>query len=105
MSQDYEGDERQEPTDRRDYRNQHFHLKKEITWGHVVTTIFLVGGMFGLYTDNIRQHQLADKRISVIESQMQLQHEQMMQVRTMVDTRLTSIDAKLDRIVDRMLDK
>lgn len=84
---------------------KHLHLKKEVTWGHLISTAFLVAAMIGIYTDNIIQHQNADKRLSVIETQIETQHEQVMLIRTSVDSRLTSIDAKLDRLIERMINK
>ncbi|MBL4759382.1 MAG: hypothetical protein JKY80_00800 [Mariprofundaceae bacterium] len=82
-----------------------FHLKREITWGHLLTTVFLFGSIVGLYEDNNQQHLLADKRITVVEMQIKSEHEQGLLSRSEMRDRLQSIDTKLDRLLDRMIDK
>lgn len=30
---------------------EEWHIRKEVTWGHIVTTIFLIGSLLGVYLD------------------------------------------------------
>ena len=79
------------------------HLDHRFTYGHLISTILLVGAMIGAYTDNISQHSLADKRISIIESQMKANQDAAKDFRTQLNERMLSMDEKLDRLVEREL--
>lgn len=79
----------------------HWHLKKEIQLGHVISTIiFAASGLF--YVTKM------DQRIAVIESQMVSQKDRdMMQDRqhsealALIREQMKSMDGKLDRLVER----
>lgn len=79
----------------------HWHLKKEIQVGHVVTTlIFAMTGL--IYVTKM------DQRIAVIESQVAAQKERdMMQDKqhsealSLIREQMNRMDGKLDRLVER----
>lgn len=83
----------------------HFHLSREFTWGHIMSTLILLAGLIGIYTDNIRQHEEADKRITVAEARIHDQQESSQRINQAMEKRLQSIDQKLDRLIERELNK
>jgi len=80
-----------------------FHLKPEITWGHLISTLLLFGAIIGLYENNGDRHSVADKRITVVEMQITDLHEQALISRSEMNDRLKSIDTKLDRLLDKLI--
>ena len=79
------------------------HLDHRVTYGHIISTILLLGVVLGVYTDNISQHNLADKRISIIEAQMEANQDAAKDFREQLNKRLLSMGEKLDRLIEREL--
>ena len=82
-----------------------WHISRQITLGHIVTTLMLFAGLVGIYTDNQAQHQDADKRITVVETQVRVEHEANQQDRARTASALSDISKKLDRLIERELDR
>jgi|GEM_PF-6912242 len=80
---------------------EHWHLKKELTWGHLLSTVMLLVMMIGVYTDNQAEKQTLSERIRVLEVQ-QIEQKQM------IDVRLQSMQSSLDEIrrgMEKLIDR
>ena len=85
-------------------RNQ-WHLDKRLSASHIMTSMVLIGALLGVYMDNQSQHQLADKRITVIETQIESDHERDNALRARMDGKLGSIENKIDKLIERELNR
>ena len=97
----YEGEER---------REERWHIKKEVTWGHLVSTFVLAGVVLSSYIEMGEgiQHNKAE----MIANQREIEHVRELnalntgQLRSAiheVGLQFEKIDSKLDKLIDREL--
>lgn len=79
-------------------RHEHWHLRKEINVGHMISTIMLMVAAF-TWSSNI------DKRVTVLETRQEQQSQQTTEMRAELRTELRTLNDKLDKLIERELDR
>ena len=88
-----------------DRRNESWHVKKELTWGHIVTTIMLAAGMITVYTDMSSSIEHNRQEIQHVKEINELQTQNFKKAVTDVNDKFEKIDKKLDKLIDYRLSK
>ncbi len=89
---DYDGPERR--------GHAGWHLRKELNVGHMLTTLALLGGLTMTWSQLNVRIALLEKSIEQQSNTDKRQDESSREAFARVDARLSSIDAKLDELVD-----
>lgn len=105
-----------------DRRRDQWHIKKEVTWGHIVSTIMLAVGLVGVYIDiNARidnngnkiaenandiefVRQIHDKDILADDKRMRRLEERNSDALKKIDATFDKIDKKLDKLIEKQHD-
>ena len=90
--------------------NDPWHIKKEITWGHIMSTIVLAGALLTAWADmgsriDDNSHLVAAnaREIEHVKELDEVNKQQMKVVIQGLSAQYDKIDEKLDKIIDREL--
>jgi len=85
-----------------------FHLKRELTWGHIVSTIFLCLALLGSYNslsaEQQRKTSSMESKLAVLEVQLKATAHETQTIRVETRASLESINKKLDRLIERRME-
>lgn len=81
-----------------DRRHEHWHVRKEINVGHMLTTLALVIAALS-WSNSI------DKRVTVLETRQDQQAQQTTEMRAELRTELRLVNDKLDKLIERELSR
>lgn len=83
-----------------DERVDGWHLRKEITWGHIVSTLILAGTMMLAFNNISTRVELNTQRINFTEKTVQQQSEQNHRDRKEIRESLKDMQNKIDKLID-----
>ena len=75
-----------------------WHLDKTVSLSHILTTAVLAASIF-TWGANM------DKRVSLVEQEQTRQEKDMRRLDVTIDTKLNAIDKKIDRLIERELNR
>ena len=80
---------------------EHWHVKREITAGHMVSTLMLAGALIVAWDDMGDKIDLTTLQIETIQVNDARQDENRQQIRQEMKEELKAINGKLDRLIER----
>lgn len=93
-----------------DSSREHWHLKKEITWGHILTTASLVAAGFGAWATmnaridaNTHKNDLTKVEVTYIKELQQTKIDELDKALKNFQTQFERVERKLDQLIDRKL--
>ncbi len=83
-----------------DVKKESFHLSREVTWGHIMSTAVLLAGLIGIYVDDQADKQKLSERISKVEVK-QLERQQANDDKfNSIQKGVDDVNQKVDRLID-----